>query len=355
MKRAFRTSVECRDTYLALFDMFDKAGVPPESKWRSLLLFFREIKEDNHLSDAQKIAMQSLMTNVLEERDYSYDRFNSVLKEFHSIMVKPFKTQVDSLVREATGVVAGFQKMLSARYGDIVDLEEESVTILTANEDSTDSITQLRTAFSKVKNLLEDDLRHLEDIVTIDGLTKITNRRGFDLFMKVAIDKWLAESRPLSLAMLDIDHFKRFNDEHGHRIGDQVLTVVGSHLKQALNDFDSRNNVMAARYGGEEFALVVSGPDADKLPAATQKCCSMIKKFNFLIRDADGNVIESGLHITVSAGVTAANTEWRGAFIENLIDNADRALYHAKRAGRDMTTEFRPQEENAYVPVVSAD
>lgn len=318
-------------------------------------MFFREIKEDNHLSDAQKIAMQSLMASVLEGRDYSYERFDVVLKEFHSIMVKPLKSQVDSLVLEATGVISEFQKMLSARYGDIVDLEEESITILASNEDGTDSIGQLRMAFSRVKNLLEDDLRHLEDLITVDGLTQLTNRRGFDIFMKVVVDKWLSESRPLALALLDIDHFKRFNDEHGHRIGDQVLSVVGTHLKQALKDFDSSNNVMAARYGGEEFALVVSGPDAERLGAATHKCCSMVKKFNFLIRDADGNVVESGLHITLSAGVTAARPEWRGAYVENLIDNADRALYHAKKAGRDKIFEFRPQEENAFVPIKSND
>ena len=353
MKRSFATTIECRDTYLSLFEMFDKAGVPPESRWRSLLLFFREIKEDNHLSDAQKIAIQALMANVLERREYSDEGLNLVLKEFHEIMVKPYKAQVDSLVREAAGVVSGFQKMLASRCGDINDLEEESVSIVSGGEDSSDSIARLHEAFSKVKSLLEDDLRHLEDIATMDGVTKITNRRGFDIFMKDAIQKWLSESRPLSLAILDIDHFKRFNDEHGHRIGDQVLTVVGSHLKNAVKEFDSSNKVLAARYGGEEFALVVSGPDAGRLPVATKNCCAQIKKFNFLIRDADGNVVESGLHITLSAGVTAANKKWQGAYLENLIDNADRALYYAKRAGRDLSVEFRPDEENVFVPIES--
>ena len=319
-----------------------------------MLLFFREIKDNNQLSDAQKIAIQLLLANILEKKDYSEKRLYAVLKEYHTILAKPYKTQVDSLIREAADVVSGFQKMLSTRFGDIISLEEESVTIVTDSEDNSDSIAKLRQAFSRVKNLLEDDIRNLEDLTTLDGVTKITNRRGFDQFMHTAIEKWLKESRPLALALFDIDHFKRFNDEHGHRIGDQVLTVVGTHLKKVLSEFDENNTVLAARYGGEEFALVVSGPKASKLPSIAQKCCELIKKFNFLIRDAEGNVVESGLHITLSAGITFASTRWKGAYFENLIDNADRAMYYAKKSGRDACYEFRPDAEDAFVLVTSS-
>lgn len=354
MKRSFTAAIDCKDTYLTLFDMFDRAGVPSESRWRSLLMYFREIKDYHGLTDAQKIAIQVLMAGILEQKDYSEKRLSAVLKEYHEILIKPYRGQIDSLVREAASAVASFQKMLSSRYGDINNLEEESVSIVSDSGDSDASIIKLREAFSRVKNLLEDDIRNLEDIAVIDGVTRITNRRGFDQFMKGAIDKWLSESRPLSLALLDIDHFKRFNDEHGHRIGDQVLTVVGSHLKKAVQEFGKQNDVLAARYGGEEFALVVSGPDAGLLPVVTKKCCNRIKKFNFLIRDANGNVVESGLHITLSAGVTSASKRWQGAYLENLVDNADRAMYHAKNSGRDASVEFRPDEEKAFVPITAA-
>ncbi len=213
--------------------MFDKAGVPPEPRWRSLLLFFREIKDNNQLSDAQKIAIQLLPANILEKKDYSEKRLHAVLKEYHTILVKPYKTQVDSLVREAASVMSDFQKILSTRFGDIASLEEETVTIVAAAEASSDSIAKLRQAFSREINLLEDDIRNLEDLTTLDGMTKIINWRGFDQFMNAAIGKWIKEARPLALALFDIDHFKHFNDEYGHRIGDQVLTVVGTHLKKS--------------------------------------------------------------------------------------------------------------------------
>jgi len=342
---------DCKNKYLNLLEMFDRAGVPPELGWRSLLLFFREVKDYNTLSDTQKMAVQHLMANILAQKDYSDKQLEFALSEHHDIVITPYKKQVEALIQEAAGAVEGFQRMLSARYGEINNLEEESIAIITDSEDTASSILKLRKAFQRVKTLIEDDIRNLENIAFIDGTTKITNRRGFDQFMKTAIKKWLDEERPLFLAMLDIDHFKLFNDNHGHRIGDQVLTVVGSHMEKALRVFDENDEVLAARYGGEEFAMVVSGPNASRLPLITKKCCEMIEKFNFLIRDANGNVVESGLHITLSAGISSVNKQWRGAHFENIVDNADRALYHAKKSGRNAFFEFRHDEKDPFVRV----
>lgn len=329
--------------------MFDKAGVPADTRWRSLLLYFRDIKDYNHLTDAQKVSVQKLLTEVLGEKHFSDAELDAILKAYHAIMTRPQQTKIDELLREATEIIAGFQKIISSRYGALNSLEEETVSIVTDElSDPGMAIGKLRTAFSRVKFLLEEDIRNLEQMATLDGVTNIANRRAFDDFLASAVGKWLSENRPVSLAFFDIDHFKRFNDEHGHRIGDQVLSVVGRHLKRALRDFSGRNSILAARYGGEEFALVVSGPDAPELAAATERCRQAIQRFNFLIRDSEGNVVESGLHITVSAGVASAWKGWRGKYIENLIDNADKAMYFAKQSGRNRTVEFLPDSEDAF-------
>lgn len=341
------------DEYLNLFVMFDRIGVPRDSRWRSLLLYLREIKDYNHLSEAQKANVQSILTSTLEARDYSDIRLAAILKEYHDNIVKPYAIKIDALVHEASDIINGFQKILAVRCGDIDTLGEESVAIVADGSDSLDSITKLRTAFSRVKMLLEEDIRNLEHLAIRDGLTNMANRRGFDLFMENAINKWVSEKRPVSLALLDIDLFKQFNDAHGHRIGDQVLTVVANHLKNALRPFEGKNDVIAARYGGEEFALVVSGPDSGNLVFAIEKCRNSIKHFNFLIRDANGNVVESGLHITVSAGVASLWEGCKGAYLENLIDSADKALYFAKQAGRDKAFEFKPDDERGFVLVSS--
>ncbi|MDR3074391.1 MAG: hypothetical protein LBV01_06700, partial [Deltaproteobacteria bacterium] len=148
------------DQYLTLFAMFDRLKVPKESHWRSLLLYFREIKDYTHFSDVQKMAIQSLLTTILEKKNFSGKDLAGVLKEYHSVVVNPYQGKIDALLREISAAIQSFQKMLSARYGDIDTLEEESINIITTDSDSdtSQSIARLRSAFSKVKVLLEDDI-----------------------------------------------------------------------------------------------------------------------------------------------------------------------------------------------------
>ncbi len=211
---------------------------------------------------------------------------------------------------------------------------------------------KLREAFHGVKSLLENDIQSLEMLASKDGLTGLANRRIFDSFIDDAVNKWRTSGCLVALALFDIDFFKRFNDEHGHRIGDQVLTVVAKQISRCCQEFtDTGDQMLAARYGGEEFAVVATGPFAEKLPELAEKIRLAIKNFNFLIRDSCGNVVESGLNITLSAGIAAIWAGWNSAYQENLIDSADKALYFAKQAGRDRTVEFVPQAESRYVQV----
>jgi diguanylate cyclase (GGDEF)-like protein len=115
---------------------------------------------------------------------------------------------------------------------------------------------------------------------------------------------------------------------------------VARQLTKAYDCFSSSNDVLVARYGGEEFVLAVSGPETSVLPQVAETIRVDIKKFNLLIRDADGNVVENGLHITVSAGVATMWPGWAGSYLDNIVDCADKALYHAKRNGRDKAVEF---------------
>ncbi|MDR2826240.1 MAG: GGDEF domain-containing protein [Deltaproteobacteria bacterium] len=337
------------DHYLSFFDTLDKAKVPIDSRWRSFILYLREIKEYNHLSDAQKVQVQTLLTKVLEKQDFSEQNLKILLTEYHTVVVTPYKKQLTELLREASAMLSGFQKLLVERCTDITKLEDESVNIVMDENDTEHSssgvILKLHEAFSRVKGRLEDDMRNLETLATCDGVTQIANRRKFDQFMTAAVERWLSEARPIYLTLFDIDHFKRFNDEHGHAVGDQVLTVIGMHLQKILTRFDeNKNEVLAARYGGEEFVLAVSGPEAKTLISATEECRAWIEQFNFLVRDPNGNVVKSGLRITVSAGVATALTKWQGAHLANLIDNADKALYFAKHHGRNRTVLFLDDE-----------
>jgi diguanylate cyclase (GGDEF)-like protein len=334
--------------YKRLLQLFDKAGVPQDMRWRSLLLYLREIKEYTHLSDIQKITVQELLTSIFAQKDYSEDGLHRIIAAYHNCMVDSYRKKTDELLREIADIVQEFQKLLSARCGDLDTLEDTAVSIVEDVFESPDKLDKLHAAFAKVKKLLADDIHSLETLAASDALTGIANRRAFDAFMEKALRKWREEGRSLALAFFDIDFFKRFNDEHGHRIGDQVLVVVAKQLHKAARTVGPPDEILAARYGGEEFVIAVCGDQAARLPELVEQVRQSIKQFNFLIRDPNGNVVESGLHITVSAGIASADPEWRGAWLENIVDSADKALYYAKNNGRDRAAEFIHGEGDAF-------
>ena len=98
------------------------------------------------------------------------------------------------------------------------------------------------------------DLEQVQRLAATDGLTKIANRRTFETTLEREVARAARSAEHLSLVLLDIDHFKRLNDAHGHQAGDEVLRNVAAALSCACRDFDT-----AARYGGEEFAVVLPG------------------------------------------------------------------------------------------------
>jgi diguanylate cyclase (GGDEF)-like protein len=125
---------------------------------------------------------------------------------------------------------------------------------------------------------------------------------------------------PLSLMLLDIDHFKQYNDSFGHPRGDDVLRSVARHITRSMRDTD-----YAARYGGEEFALLL--PDADRDGSA-----QLAERLRASIQDADW----VGRDVTVSIGV--ATLEGEVTTLEMLVEHADRALYRSKQNGRNLVT-----------------
>ncbi|MES2322892.1 MAG: diguanylate cyclase [Pseudomonadota bacterium] len=157
-----------------------------------------------------------------------------------------------------------------------------------------------------------------------DGLTGITNRRGFDAALA---DEWARAMRsgePVALAMLDVDHFKMYNDRYGHQAGDQCLCEVA----KAINGHARRAGDMAARYGGEEFALLSRlcyGPNA---LAVAQEVCAAVEALNI---PHDGS--PHG-HVTVSIGVAVMVPD-PASTPEMLVWRADQALYRVKQEGRN--------------------
>ncbi|WP_372383319.1 diguanylate cyclase domain-containing protein [Xanthomonas sp. NCPPB 1068] len=205
-------------------------------------------------------------------------------------------------------------KTHNARLAELVrkrtqDLQMQAQRLLQANQEKSELLTRLR-----IKSDVFERQAH-EDV-----LTGLPNRRHFDEALARDISRARRSGRPLVLAILDIDHFKRINDRHSHASGDAVLHEVGALLTAAARASD-----LPARLGGEEFALLL----ADTALHDAQALCERIRT-RFHARSDWGGV--EGLQVTFSAGLTALRDDDTGS---SLMQRADQALYQAKSAGRD--------------------
>lgn len=174
-------------------------------------------------------------------------------------------------------------------------------------------------------------------LASVDSLTGLTNRRRF---FKLATQE-LARARrygsALSLVLVDLDHFKRINDERGHLIGDQALVHAATILAREVRDVD-----VVARYGGEEFAILLPMTSSAGAKEVAERCARQLAGTPL---EADG---VPPIRITASMGVACA--DGHGPALEELLKAADAALYRAKQAGRDRVELAAPSEPVAAAP-----
>lgn len=176
-----------------------------------------------------------------------------------------------------------------------------------------------------LKLKLQNDL--LREMAMVDGLTGITNRRGFDEQFAAARAHSIREQRPLSLLIIDIDYFKKYNDLYGHLQGDQCLRDVAQAIKAAV----CRPHDQACRFGGEEFAILL--PDTDEAGAlkVAEKLHAAIAQLSIEHRASDA---AKTLTLSIGAAVRLPSS---AASLEQHLEWADEQLYRAKSEGRNRT------------------
>ncbi|HYD18930.1 MAG TPA: GGDEF domain-containing protein, partial [Patescibacteria group bacterium] len=180
----------------------------------------------------------------------------------------------------------------------------------------------LETSSGQVKEL-KKNLDNVRREALTDGLTGVANRKAFDKQILDLVEEATANATPLTLMMLDIDFFKKFNDAYGHVVGDQVLKLVARTLVDNVKGRD-----MVARYGGEEFAVLL--PETPL--AAAMKVAEMLRRTVEHKEVVNKTTQENLGRITLSMGVAEYLP---GENISRVIERADEALYRSKKAGRN--------------------
>lgn len=236
------------------------------------------------------------------------------------------------VVREAVSSTSNFSdsvKKAETQLDDFSDPERVRLAITSLvqatkrmNRHSAEMNSRLTASVEQIEQLQSDlDKVRLESHT--DSLTGLANRKCFDQSLVTAVADATKQDRPLSLCMVDVDHFKKFNDRYGHRAGDSALRFVASVLQHSVRDYD-----LVARYGGEEFSIIMPKSELSIGVAISNRIRETLSAKE-LIKRSTGECLG---RVTVSIGVAQLR---ENDTLETLVERADRALYEAKRTGRD--------------------
>jgi diguanylate cyclase (GGDEF)-like protein len=174
---------------------------------------------------------------------------------------------------------------------------------------------------------LESMLHHVEALAATDALTGLYNRRRFSDVLKREFAVTKRYKNTLSCLMIDLDHFKRINDQYGHDAGDLVLKEIARRIQETLREVD-----VPARYGGEEFAVLLPHTGKQDALVVAERICGIVRTTLFEL---------GGVKVKVSASIgVSGNADVESTHAEDLVKAADVALYEAKRLGRDRVVSF---------------
>ena len=264
---------------------------------------------------------RELFTTYVGSKGFDEAVAHNVSQQLHGVM-ESARGYLKTAISENRSQIAEINKVAA------VDLDPKILVETLMNElaKATTRAERLEASFaekSRELDLIRESLTKSEERAKTDILTGLANRRALEEFFRAAQTSAMEKGEPLSALLIDIDHFKQFNDSFGHGVGDQVLRLVAQALRERVREID-----LPARYGGEELIAVLPGADLAACTATAERIRRSISERK-MVRRSTG---ESLPGITVSIGVGQFQL---GESMDDLIDRCDRALYQAKKRGRN--------------------
>lgn len=299
-----------------------------------------------HFSKSNPELSHALELIEIDGEDFTYERCIEIYDQFLNnedevANVREAGTQIQTTIKDVNALVSDVKDVTSQYNGTLESLS----TKLDSDEYSTDEVKgMLKDIVSDTNVILEKnralehelgkqaqvmmslqrDLDRVRQEAMTDGLTNVANRKAFDQQLERLIVRTEEEGSTFSLILMDIDHFKTFNDNYGHQIGDQVLRLVAKTLVDGVKGRD-----FVARYGGEEFAILLPTTNQH----AAQRVADELREAVANKQVVNRNSGKKLGRITLSGGITEF---FVGDTQDDLIQRTDEALYEAKNKGRNM-------------------
>ncbi len=251
--------------------------------------------------------------------------------------VRRLLTHTTAMTTDAGYDFAKYGESLAHSQGRLEDTHEIGDVQLVVGSllDGTKAMIEINKRFesqleatNKEMSLLRQELSEIRRQASVDSLTGLVNRNAFDTALRRAISTAIRRETNLCLVMIDIDHFKKINDQHGHLIGDKMLRFIATTLKEMVKGKD-----LVARYGGEEFGIILEDTPTSGASILAENIRVAIEESRLKRTDNNRPI---GV-VTISVGISSIR---KGDDNESLIERADKALYHSKNTGRNRITNF---------------
>jgi diguanylate cyclase len=314
---------------------------------KEFALDLKEINSDGYKEDISYLSAKISTENKLKKVESRFNKGKKKIDAFIELQKKylldresEFKDIIDILTRAMVTLDSENQeynqKILKqsenieeiTRLDDIKKLKKALIQEIeqireTVQEKQSHDSSKLENLSNKVNNLSVELERARTESLT-DGMTGIYNRKAFDSHISSLVEKNTVSKTPFSLLMLDIDDFKKVNDNYGHQTGDRVILAIISKCRQSIRGED-----FFARYGGEEFVIILPGASLKNAIKRAEHICKSIASTRYYLDDVAGSPT---LSVTVSIGVSSLQ---KADTIATVTQRADKALYAAKHNGKN--------------------